>query len=334
MHDEGVTVVIPTRDRPRLLAATLASALAQRDVDLTVVVVDDGGRTPAGDVAGGDPRVRVLRHPSSRGVSAARNTGLAAATTRWVAFLDDDDLWAPRKLANQLDALRREPSCRWACSTAAPFYRDGTLVTLQRVPESADVAVALLRTNVVPGGGSGVLAETALLREIGGFDETLSNLADWDCWLRLAQRSPVARVDLPDVGYRRHPASMAHAVQERERELLQVLATHAALYARAGTTVDATKWDGSQNRLAIESGRWRAGIAGSVRQVVAHRAPVALLQPLRYGRRASLRRLEERLAARRDAAAYAHVREWLPPALAAERSDLGALDRSAGADRR
>ena len=106
-----VTVVIPTRDRGHLLPRSLRSALAQRDVTLEVVVVDDGSVPPAAHnkvvarVCATDARVRVLRHMTPKGVSAARNSGIEAATGRWIAFLDDDDIWAPQKLASQLAAL-------------------------------------------------------------------------------------------------------------------------------------------------------------------------------------------------------------------------------------
>src|SRR5688500_342442 len=94
-----VTVVIPTRDRWNLLERrALRSVLAQEDVRLEVVVVDDGSSEPAPPSIERDERVRVVRHETSRGVPAARNTGIGEATAAWTAFLDDDDLWAPRKL--------------------------------------------------------------------------------------------------------------------------------------------------------------------------------------------------------------------------------------------
>ncbi|HWC32537.1 MAG TPA: glycosyltransferase family 2 protein, partial [Actinomycetota bacterium] len=104
-----VTVVIPTRDRWSLLAtAALPAALVQEDVDLEVVVVDDGSRdeTPERLAELTDPRLRVIRNLEPLGVAQARNAGIAAARGRWLAFLDDDDLWSPRKLRTQLDAAR------------------------------------------------------------------------------------------------------------------------------------------------------------------------------------------------------------------------------------
>ena len=98
--------MIPTRGRWALLEPTLAAALAQDGVALEVVVVDDGSEdgTAAELARVGDERLRVVRHEQPRGVAVARNAGIAAASGEWIAFLDDDDLWSPRKLRNQLDA--------------------------------------------------------------------------------------------------------------------------------------------------------------------------------------------------------------------------------------
>src|SRR5215218_5096689 len=96
-----VTVVIPTMDRWRLLSErALHSALTQEQVDLEVVVVDDSAtdETAIGIAGLNDERVRVIRHEQPQGLQRARNVGIAAARGDWVAFLDDDDVWAPWKL--------------------------------------------------------------------------------------------------------------------------------------------------------------------------------------------------------------------------------------------
>lgn len=94
-----VSVVIPTRNRLTLLAQTLHTVLAQQ-VELEVIVVDEGSSdlTPGWLASRGDPRVRTIRHDEPRGLPAARNAGAALARGRWVAFVDEDDLWLPDKL--------------------------------------------------------------------------------------------------------------------------------------------------------------------------------------------------------------------------------------------
>jgi glycosyltransferase involved in cell wall biosynthesis len=206
----NVSVVIPTHDRLNLLRRALASALAQRYVDLEVIVVDDGSSdgTAAFLEPPPDPRVRLLQNHPALGVAASRNRGIDEARGEWVAFLDDDDLWAPDKLRSQVDALERTGR-RW-CYVGHVNVDLRDRVTGGEPPLPPDRLVgALHESDVVPGGCSGVVAARGLLREAGGFDPSLQPLADWDLWLRLAAIEPPAAVARPLVAYRIQPASMS-----------------------------------------------------------------------------------------------------------------------------
>jgi glycosyltransferase involved in cell wall biosynthesis len=205
-----VSVVIPTRDRGPLLGWTIRTARWQRGLDAEVVVVDDGStdRTPALLGSIDDPRVRSIRHERSLGVSAARNRGIAEAAGDWIAFCDDDDLWAPDKLASQVEAA--EVAARdWVYSgsvnvDARNRVRGGS------PPVPPDRFLALLpRWNPMPGGCSNIVVRADVLAAVGGFDVQLRILADWDLWLRLAARGEPAWVPRPLVGYRVHPGNMS-----------------------------------------------------------------------------------------------------------------------------
>lgn len=239
-----VTVVIPTHNRRELLHRTLRSVLAQEDVELTVLVVDDGGAdgTEASVQALDDPRVTVLRHPEARGVSAARNTGIARATTRWVAFVDDDDLWAPGKLRAQLDALAASPDARWASTGSVNIDRQCRISGWHPPPDVTDLADLLLVQNHVPGGGSGVLAERELVLAVGGFDEAISNLADWDLYTRLALASPVAPVFRFHIGYLVHVQGMAHDVRRSEEEYAYLDVKYGRERRRRGVALEQEQW--------------------------------------------------------------------------------------------
>ena len=114
-----VTVVIPTRDRWSLLPGALESALSQRGVAVDVVVADDGSTTaPPAEVRRSG--VEVVRLETSGGIAAARNAAIVRATGEWVAFLDDDDIWAP-------DKLRRDENVTRLVRSA---YDRGTIVGL------------------------------------------------------------------------------------------------------------------------------------------------------------------------------------------------------------
>jgi glycosyltransferase involved in cell wall biosynthesis len=203
-----VSVVIPTLDRWRLLERALERALEQDGVAVEVIVVDDGSREPAPAIAAlQDPRVRLERLPARGGVARARNTGLGFVRGRWTAFLDDDDLWAPGKLRRQLDVARAADAVLAYC---AAFVVDehGTVLGVDPAPPAADLLSDLLRHPSMPGGCSNVIARTDVLRAIGGFDERLRQLADWDLWIRLAARGDAGACDEPLMAYLDHPASM------------------------------------------------------------------------------------------------------------------------------
>jgi glycosyltransferase involved in cell wall biosynthesis len=184
-HPE-VTVVIPTRDRWPLLMRALKSALQQEQTELEVIVVDDGSapKIPAEAIEAEDSRVRVVRHDTPQGPALARNTGIAAARGRWLAFLDDDDVWAPRMIRTQLDVARREGASFVYCAMAV-IDELGNVLGVSSVPDPGRLRVSLLQQNVV-GGGSNVIVEADLVRRLGGFDGRLPALEDWDLWIRLA----------------------------------------------------------------------------------------------------------------------------------------------------
>jgi glycosyltransferase involved in cell wall biosynthesis len=236
-----VSVVIPTCNRWRLLStAALPSALEQQDVEHEVVVVDEGSRDATATELErlGHPRLRVIRHDRPRGVAQARNAGIAAATGAWIAFLDDDDVWAPHKLRQQIDAAEASGASFAYCSAAWLDEHRRFLYGLQ-APDPSGLPARLLRWNEIWAGGSNVLARADLVRELGGFDETLFQLADWDLWIRLALAG--AAVALPEllVGYVMQPQSML--LTDRRDVFLEfdrLVAKHREAAARLGAGPD------------------------------------------------------------------------------------------------
>jgi glycosyltransferase involved in cell wall biosynthesis len=192
-----VSVVIPTRDRWELLSQHgLPSVLGQLSVDLEVIVVDDGSidGTATRLAEADEPRLRVLRHEQSRGMAAARNAGIAAARGEWLAFLDDDDLWSPRKLRVQLDTARAT-GADFVYVRAVVLYENGSIVPSGRLPDGKHLSAALLESDMIPASGSNIVARTRLVRDLGGFDEHLRYSADWDLWIRLALSGSGAACD-------------------------------------------------------------------------------------------------------------------------------------------
>lgn len=288
-----VTVVIPTHNRVDVLPLTLASILAQRDVAIEVVVVDDGSSDGTAAWLAGidDARVRVVRHEQARRLPAARNAGLLRAGAPWVAFCDDDDVWAPTKLAAQLAAVG--PQARWSCTGAVAVSPDLEVIGHHRLAAD-DPAGALRRGNVVPGGGSAVLVDTDLARELGGFDESLRSSEDWDMWLRLIERSPLASVDRPLVAYRVWPGSMSTDVGRMEASYDALMAKHRPEDDPAALRRHDVQYQQYLARFPLAAGRRVEAAGRYARIAVRHRLPshlvhaaVALVAPaVAEGRRA------------------------------------------------
>ena len=183
-----VSVVIPTHNRSALLSRTLRSALRQVRVDFEVIVVDEASNddTPALLSALDDRRVRVLRHEIPRGLSAARNHGAEHARAEWLAFLDDDDLWAPDKLFRQVSAAR-ETGREWAY-TGSVNIANGRIVRISPAPSEEEVMATLPRFPILPGGGSNVIMRRETFTQVGPFETRLvSGGEDWELWIRLAK---------------------------------------------------------------------------------------------------------------------------------------------------
>ena len=229
--------MIPTRDRWGFLRTTLRSALSQTGVDHEVVVVDDGSRdeTSARLAELGDMRLRVVRHDAPTGQARARNDGIAAARGEWIAFLDDDDLWSPEKLALQRDAAESADAV-FAYSHAVVLDEDKQMVETLDCPDPADVARLLVPGNAIPAGASNVMARTDVVRKLGGFDERLSQFSDWDLWLRIAQAGSAAACQQPLVAYIQHPDSILVKTDTREliAEFDLMIAKHTAFAQRVG----------------------------------------------------------------------------------------------------
>ena len=210
MSTPEVSVVIPTRNRAALLLAHgVRSALTQEDVELELIVVDDGSTDDTAEQvrAIGDDRVRVVRHEEPRRLAGARNAGVDVATAPWLAFLDDDDLWSPRKLRTQLDAAAAV-GAEWVYADTIAVDEELRVLEADDFPPPADLPDLLLTGNHVPGGGSCVVARTDAVRAAGRFDESLLFFTDWDMWLRLVRRGLPAACDEVLVARLVHPTNM------------------------------------------------------------------------------------------------------------------------------
>ncbi|HEX7044865.1 MAG TPA: glycosyltransferase [Burkholderiales bacterium] len=176
-----VSVVVPTFNRPGLVGRAIASALAQTVSDIEVIVVDDAPSEETRAAVGriGDRRVRYLAHERNRGPSASRNTGIAAARGRLIAFLDDDDEWLPAKIEKQLACLDGER----LDAVAGIGLIDGKVPL--RCWRSRVTLDELRRGN--RWGSCTFIGRAEAVREVL-FDEDLAVGEDWDFYIRFARK--------------------------------------------------------------------------------------------------------------------------------------------------
>jgi glycosyltransferase involved in cell wall biosynthesis len=226
------SVVVPAFNSARTVAAAVASALSQTVSELEVVVVDDGSTDDTAEIVGRieDPRVRLVSQPN-RGLSAARNAGIARARGRYVALLDSDDLYMPNYLALSLDALESTDNVGFAYADGYVFdaatgkVRRRTAMARLHPPipppqEPNAFLLELLRRNFI-------LAWTTIPRSVldavGGFDESRSSAEDYELWLRILLHGyRAAWIPGQHVLYRRHAGQMIKALATMTSQLAKV----------------------------------------------------------------------------------------------------------------
>jgi len=242
-----VSVIIPTFNRLKYLRPAVESVLRQTLSDWELLIADDGSTQETQEYLRSLSqlaRVKIVWMPHTGIPAAVRNAALREAKGEYVAFLDSDDLWDPRKLEVQLASLRAHSPWQWSYTAFTNVDERGeVLPTESRRPWVAHEGEIFER---MLGGDVSlrtpcVLATRRLLIEAGAFDESLRSAEDYDLWYRLALRSKIAVVDESLVQIRSHREnhsadwSSAYVAQDHTFSKLQPLvdATRRKLLRRA-----------------------------------------------------------------------------------------------------
>jgi glycosyltransferase involved in cell wall biosynthesis len=186
-----VSVIIPSYNRISFLKEAIDSVLRQGFEDFELIVVDDGSTDgTAEEVPRYGGRVKLLRNPENRGVSAARNRGLLQARGKYIAFLDSDDLWVKGKLKMQVEFLDENPHYP-ICYTDEIWIRKGKRVNpmLKHAKYSGWVFEKCLPLCTIS--PSSAMMRKTLFSKVGLFDEALPVCEDYDLWLRVSARFPI-----------------------------------------------------------------------------------------------------------------------------------------------
>jgi glycosyltransferase involved in cell wall biosynthesis len=203
-----VSVIVPTHNRPDMLAGALASIRAQTFTDYEVIIVSNGENEEMAALS----RACAERHGTvyelpEGNLPAARNYAIAQAKGAWIAFLDDDDIWLQNKLELQLAEADRTGADMIA-SDYIEFYPDGhEAIGQRRIPEGWTYVQAIChqRWGVPP---SAVMVRKGVLLDVGGFDPAQRFGEDDDLWRRISWRHRIHQMEEPLIRYRKGPGTM------------------------------------------------------------------------------------------------------------------------------
>lgn len=284
----SVSVVIPAFNTARFLGDALASVGAQTVPPHQCIVVDDGSSDDTRANAEEHPACTLCLSQPNRGVTAARNAGAARADGELLAFLDADDAWLPHRLETMRERLISTKADAVLCAT---MYTDEHLRPKRRVglepwltPDRMLLGdVELVSTS------SNLLIRRDAFERLGGFDEGLSNSADWELLFRIVDGVSWEYVPEPLVLYREHSAGMSRNVDRMATDMLRV---YEDIFARAEGERLAIRRHALGTLHRVIAGSYFA--AGRPREGVRHAIKSAVLAPseLRYLSSAAVRRLE------------------------------------------
>lgn len=203
-----VSVIVPTHNRPEMLKNAIRSILDQTFQDFEVIVVNDAGDDVSSVVQSfNSTKLRYLSHDTNKGLAAARNTGIRAAKGKYIAYLDDDDVFYPEHLEMLLGSLGKDGAkvVYSDAYRAHQRFEDGRYVTYYLdIPYSYDFdADRILYENYVP-----VLCfihEKSCFELSGYFDESLSRLEDWDLWIRMSRHFIMRHISVVTCEFRYRP---------------------------------------------------------------------------------------------------------------------------------
>ena len=213
------SIIIPTHNRPHLLPRAIGSAKAAGQ-DTEVIVVDDASVDGTAEVCRAIEGIKYVRLEHNLGVAGARNVGVLASSSEYIAFLDDDDLRLPGSIDLQLNALEAHSEAGLCCGSMLLADQDGKLTGESSSPNhpGGDVFWKLLELDfpVMP---ISVLIRKSCFFRVGLFRHRLRGIDDWDIFVRIAELYPIVVTGEAVSIYRQPTPSSAQGSSEQARHL-------------------------------------------------------------------------------------------------------------------
>jgi glycosyltransferase involved in cell wall biosynthesis len=259
-----IAVIIPTFNHAHYLTDAITSVLSQTRPADEIIVVDDGSTDDPAAVVAQFQKVQLIRRENG-GLSAARNTGIRSCKSSHVVFLDADDRLLPMALQAGLNCIADRPDCAFVFGGYRLISDDNTPISPDVFPALDEAAhLAMLRKNQV-GMVAAVLFRRDCLLAIDGFDEKLRRCEDYDIYLRITHRYPIAAYPMVVAEYRKHGLNMSNSYVEQLKTGLEILDRHQTRIDTDPATLAALREGRAYRKtfyisqmLGAASERWRA----------------------------------------------------------------------------
>lgn len=202
MEKPLVSVVIPTYRRHELLRKACESVLTQSYSPIEVVVVNDMPGDEVGSALEG-MAVKIINNEKSLGGAGARNRGVEESRGKFIAFLDDDDVFHPEKISRQVEVLTSQPEFGAVYTGFRLVDLKGNVLDVKKPSLCGNIHDETLCWNWV-GTASTVMVRKEVLDEVGGFSPDLPAAQDWDLWIKISEKHDFAVLPDPLIDFLAH----------------------------------------------------------------------------------------------------------------------------------
>ena len=186
----NISIIIPTYNRKLFLINAIDSVFNQTYQNLELIIIDDGSSDKSIEyIKKKHPSIKIYKQ-SNKGVSSARNKGIKISSNNWIAFLDSDDRWHPKKLEKQINYLLRNPKYK-ICHTDEIWIRKGIRINQHKKHKKYGGFIFDKCLNLCRISPSSVIIHKDVFNKIGFFDEKLPVCEDYDLWLRITAKFPI-----------------------------------------------------------------------------------------------------------------------------------------------
>ena len=190
----NISVIIPTYNRKSFLINAIDSVFNQTYQNLELIIIDDGSSDKTIEyIKKKYSKIKICKQ-SNRGVSSARNKGIKISSNKWIAFLDSDDRWHPKKLENQINYLVKNSEYR-ICHTDEIWIRKGIRINQHKKHKKYGGQIFDKSLDLCRISPSSVIIHRDVFNKVGLFNEKLPVCEDYDLWIRITAKFPVLYLD-------------------------------------------------------------------------------------------------------------------------------------------